>query len=294
MHIEKVLEHWDIKYNDYTEVQKDVWSIDDTYYLKANSDKNGVNNLRIYRRLREMGIPAPEVVSTKQGKDYITHSGSNYYITRKLEGIHLNKEVIMDDEAKAHSVGQVVARLHKAFKEITDQYEFVDNNFVSELKGWVKDHLEKCAVDSFTYGIFDDCVGELEVAYNHLERHLIYRDMHLGNLLFTDNKVTGYIDFDLTQINARIFDLAYLLVGWIVGEVDNDDFMEKWKRTVRAVIAGYQEEQKLSNYELNTLGIMMCCIEILFVAFFYSVNDQDNVVQAEEALRWLWNNREAI
>lgn len=101
-------------------------------------------------------------------------------------------------------------------------------------------------------------MGELEPIYDNLERHLIHRDMHLGNLLFIDRQVSGYIDFDLTQINARIFDIAYLLAGWLVEKTHDIDYMEGWKKTVRNLIEGYQEEQALYNLEISSLSIMMC------------------------------------
>lgn len=292
--IKEIIDNWNIKYDDINEVQNNVWSIDNVYFLKANSDSYWANNLQIYKVLRELGIPAPEVVATKQGDDYLTQDSTNYYLTRKLDGVHLNKEDIIGDATKALSLGRVIGKLHKVFDTITDRFEFYDNNFVSELRAWVKDNLEKYAKDSFTYGIYSDCVSRLEEVYDDLDRHLIHRDMHLGNLLFIDNKVTGYIDFDLTQINARIFDIAYILVGWIVGETQNNIYMNKWKEAVRIVIEGYQQEQRLSSQELKVLIIMMCCVEILFVAYFYGANDLDNALSSEECLKWLWNNKDEI
>jgi len=218
------------------------------------------------------------------------YSEKNYFLTRKLEGTHLSKEEVMNDITKAQSVGKAIAKLHKVFSEMTNRFEFYDNNFVDELNGWIKDSLAKFAVGSFAYSIFDECVRKLELAYDKLKRHLIHRDMHLGNLLFVDNKITGYIDFDLTQNNARIFDLAYFLVGWLVGEERTDSFIDNWKKTVKIVIEEYQKEQGLTEQEINSLGIMMCCIELLFVAYFYQIDDVENALKAEECFRWLWDN----
>lgn len=289
-----ILDNWNIEYKNIANVQKNVWRIDEDYYLKANVNECFVRKLNICDLLREQGIPVPEVLDTKQGKAFYTHKGMHYYLTRKLEGVHIDKKEVMEDKDKARLVGRVIGKIHKAFSEITDKYDFYNNDFVNELNGWVKDNIEKYAKGSFTYSIFDDCVIELDKVYGKLKRHLIHRDMHLGNLLFTNNSIAGYIDFDLTQINVRIFDLAYFLVGWIVGEIHNDDFMAKWKITVETVIKGYEEEQKLSNEERDSIGIMMCCIEILFVAYFYGINDSENSLKSEECLKWLWDNREDI
>jgi Ser/Thr protein kinase RdoA (MazF antagonist) len=288
--IKRLLKNWNIPFDDIIEVQEDVWSVDKDYFLKANKNSNWGENLQIYKVLRELGIPAPEVICTNQDKDYLVYNEKNYFLTRKLVGIHLSKEEVMDDKAKAQLVGKAIAKLHKAFSEMTNGFEFYDNNFVDELNGWIRESLAKFAVGSFAYRIFDECVRDLELNYDKLERHLIHRDMHLGNLLFGDNKITGYIDFDLSQINARIFDIAYFLVGWLVGEIDNQGFTDSWKKTVTIIIEEYDKELGLTEQEINSLGIMMCCIELLFVAYFYQIDDVENALKAEECLCWLWDN----
>lgn len=292
--MKNILNNWNIKYNSIKEVQKNVWSIDKSYFLKANKNQNWVRNLQVYRALREIGIPTPDIVCTMEGKDYLACNGTYYFLTRKLKGVHLCKEEVMNDLEVAYSVGQVIAKLHRAFFVITDQFTIHDNNFINELKGWVKNNLQKCAVDSYTNSIFDECVNELELVYEELDRHLIHRDMHLGNLLFTDNQITGYIDFDLSHVDVRIFDIAYFLAGWIVGKVKDGKFMDKWKQTVHVVLKGYQNEEKLSAKEVDSLGIMMCCIEVLFVAYHYNVNDSQNALEAEECVKWLWVNHKTI
>jgi Ser/Thr protein kinase RdoA (MazF antagonist) len=291
-----IISQWNIKNENITEVQKNVWKVDKTYYLKANDNKEWIRNLQLYKVLRNIGIPAPEVLSRANGEDYLELNNTYYFLTRKLKGSHLRKEEVINNHELARSVGRTIAKLHKAFSTITTKniYSFYDNDFLNELKGWVKKDLEKYATDSFTYSIFNNCVDELEIVYTKLERHLIHRDLHLGNLLFEGNKITGYIDFDLSQINARIFDIAYLLVGWIVGEINDDKFMNQWQHAVQFVIEGYQEEQNLLGIEVNALGIMMCSIEMLFVAYFYGLNDAVNASKSEECLKWLWRNREVI
>ena len=42
--------------------------------------------------------------------------------------------------------------------------------------------------------------------------------MHFGNFLFQEGSFSGYIDFDLSQKNIRIFDLCYFLAGLLAEE----------------------------------------------------------------------------
>lgn len=290
-----ILSNWNIEFDNITDVQKDVWCIDSSYYLKA-IDNNEIRTLQLYRQLGQMGIPAPEIICTKEGKDYFIYKEKYYFLTRKLEGIHLTKEDIIYNPEVAQSVGQVIAKLHKAFFVLTDEYLFEDKNLVDELNGWIKSNLEENASNSYTYSIFNECLRELKLVYGSLERHLIHRDVHLGNLLFANYKISGYIDFDLTQVNARIFDIAYFIVFWIIDELHNEKILNNWKESIQYFLKGYQQEQnqKLSVTEINAIVIMMCCIEILFVAYFFSISDSNNALKSEECLKWLWENKNVI
>ncbi len=38
--IKRLLENWNISFDDIVEVQEDVWSVDKDYFLKANKNSN--------------------------------------------------------------------------------------------------------------------------------------------------------------------------------------------------------------------------------------------------------------
>lgn len=288
----ELLKQWNIEGSDILELQEGVWCIDQTYILKAyEHQSDGMKNLHIYQSLQQYGIPIPEVIPTRLGESYAIEDNTLYILTLRLFGNHKSKEEVISNPAIAHNIGKTIAKLHRAFAGITGQINLIDNNFVNELKGWIRRSIQEHAADSFTHEIIDASIEELAAVYDRLDKHLIHRDLHLGNLLFDDNEVTGYIDFDLSQINARIFDIAYLCAGWTVEQVTDARFMADWKKAVQDILSGYQEEQPLSFLEMNALGIMMCCIEILFVAYFSNINDTANSTKAEECLRWLWKNR---
>ena len=289
-----ILEHWDITYKHMTEIQKDVWSIDEAYFLKADNNRDVIRNIPIYEELRENGIPAPEVIRTIEGNYYLELDHKYYYMTCKLGGRHLSKEDVINNSVTARLIGQATAKLHKGFRVIMPKHNFKEMNLLQELNGWITENIKEYAPNSFTYGIIEECSWELERLLPDLPRQLIHRDLHLGNLLFNDNEITGYIDFDLSQINIRMFDIAYMMVGWIVDSVNDEEFTTSWKQAVQLILKGYQEELKLSGAEVEALPIIMCSIEILFVAYFESMRDRENVNKAEECLKWLWSNKREI
>ena len=63
--------------------------------------------------------------------------------------------------------------------------------------------------DSFFNG-FIDGFGML---YDKLPKQLIHRDPNPSNILFDNGIVTGFIDFDLSEINIRLWDVCYCATG---------------------------------------------------------------------------------
>ena len=97
-----------------------------------------------------------------------------------------------------------------------------------------------------------------------------------------NKKISGYIDFDLSQRNIRIFDLCYFVLG-IWSEQDKMDInKEKWFRLVKDVFNSYGEKMNLLTKEKVVVPYVMECIELLFVAYFIKEND---IVCAEKAMK---------
>lgn len=82
---------------------------------------------------------------------------------------------------------------------------------------------------------YDDIVQNLEKVYNKLPVQLIHRDVHLDNFLFAKGKFAGYIDFDLSQRNIRIFDLCYFMLGLLSEEEILDITEEQWFEILKTI-----------------------------------------------------------
>ena len=102
---------------------------------------------------------------------------------------------------------------------------------------------------------------------------LIHRDVHFGNFLFLDGKFSGYIDFDLSQRNIRIFNLCYFLLSLLSEEEKFGLTDELWLTFVKELFAGYEQKLQLTELEKKAVPYVMECIELLFVSYFQSIND---------------------
>lgn len=104
------------------------------------------------------------------------------------------------------------------------------------MNGWVKESLyREHWMDEKN---FCKAVQKLAEHYEELPRQLIHRDVHLGNFLFDQGTFSGYIDFDLSQRNIRVFDLCYFLAGLLAAQVGNGMEEIQWYDVISRTTAG--------------------------------------------------------
>lgn len=104
----------------------------------------------------------------------------------------------------------------------------------------------------------------------------------MGNFLFDNGQFSGYIDFDLSQRNIRIFDLCYFTLGLLSEEEVLDISEEQWFSILSNFFAGYEQEQELMAEEKKAVPYVMEAIELLFMAWFM---EQKDVKCIEDAMR---------
>lgn len=137
-------------------------------------------------------------------------------------------------------------------------------------------------------------VDRLEKLYDKLPVQLIHRDVHLGNFLFDNGIFSGYIDFDLSQRNIRIFDLCYFMLGLLSEEEVLDFSEEQWFDTLTHFFAGYEQEHKLLPEEKQAVPYVMEAIELLFVTWFMEQNDIKCAEDAMKIYKFVEKNEERI
>jgi len=289
-----IIRKWNLDVSNLVEIKSHVWSLDEKYIMKCVDNENTIQKLGTYIELKKSGIPVPEIIPTIDHQVFFKVENQYYFIYRKVEGRHIDEKTFIDLPQVAYNVGRVIGRLHLAFNELDNTSDFEEVSLVEEMNGWIRKSITELPSERYSYKVFDECVDQLIEVYDTLNRQVIHRDLHLENLLFMDDKVTGYIDFDLTQINVRIFDIAYFLINFMVGKTEDKLYIEKWKQAVSDFLQGYQELNQLSTVELNALHTMMCCIELLFVAFFHNMGNEEFSTGAEQCLKWLVQNEKEI
>jgi Ser/Thr protein kinase RdoA (MazF antagonist) len=291
----KILANWGISNEPVKKIYSSAWEIGGRYILKTGTNFSWLNsNLSLIKVLAAYDIPVASIIKTLDGADYISQDKSYYFLSNKINGEHINNIYGEDYKDLSLLIGQVIGKLHIGFQKCQDILPCRNNNFYDEITGWVLNTIREKDVTTIPQNILNECISELEAIYPKLPRQLIHRDIHLGNMLFENKVLTGYIDFDLSQIDVRIFDLCYMALGLLIDNINDDSKTIKWFEIVRIMIKGYCENIPLTLEEKKAIPIIMIAIEILFVAYFTKENNKVCADGASEMLVWIWNNKERI
>ena len=99
--------------------------------------------------------------------------------------------------------------------------------------------------------------------------------------------MTGVLDFDLGKQDARLFDIAYFLLGQLLGEKDLMAIKDKWLTFVSQFLSGYESIIILEENEKEALPLMMQCIELLFVVFWQNQENQESTEETIEIFKFI-------
>lgn len=291
--IQKLLENWNLQdesisnvYNENTGRQSDnAYYVGDDRGIKFTANLGSIkNNIRISKALAEVGLPAPEIVKTVNGDDYLQDGEIYFIMLKRIKGNHLKCEDIFADTSLAYTIGENIAKLHKALKEFDDEdYNEVNiyDNAVKALPH-IKDifNLIPDFIYDYKYGF-----GKI---FEALPRQIIHRDINPSNMIFDCGEFKGFIDFDLSEVNIRIFDICYCATA-ILSECFNDNVNKaKWLEILNNLINGYNSIEPLSEYEQQAIPYTIYSIQIICIAYFTQYDKYEALAKTNIAmLKWI-------
>lgn len=276
--IEQLLPLWGMENSQITQIYPSAWEISHSHVIKVYHNRNQLErNIKITTILADCKIPVAPITPMKTGELYATAQDAYFLMSEKLPGSNLFS---LKDKKMAYEMGSAIAKLHLAFLECEKEMIFWDNSLLTEMQGWIQETLNGSNWQDITESEYTKTVYALECIYDRLPRQPIHRDVHFGNFLFQEGLLSGYIDFDLSQKNIRIFDLCYFLAGLLAEETETPLTNAEWIGMIHAVIAGYENINRLSQAEKQAIPCVMESIEILFAAFYISQQDTKHVADA--------------
>ena len=291
--IKSLLPNWNMQGESIKQIYGTVWQIGEDYVLKVyNESESMERNISINNHLENMGIPVGELLRTNRGERYVEAEGQYFFVSRKLYGSNIVSLKFGDKTAEA--MGEIIANLHIAFKSFEDRIEIWNNSLLDEMSGWVKESFDKSGWQNISINEYNEIICNLESLYSKLPVQLIHRDVHFGNFLFHNGKFSGYIDFDLSQKNIRIFDLCYFVLS-VLSEKEKFEITEdKWFDFTKNVFSGYDKILKLTDEEKQSAVLVMECIELLILAYFEGNEDSGLAKKTYDIFKFIHTNEKRI
>lgn len=291
--IEDILANWNLEEATVKQVYDSAWQVGEEFVLKAYDNVSALNrNIKMLSILDDRGIPVSKLVRTKTDTMYVNEGDFYYILTEKLRGSNIIQLCDMPDIGS--KMGTVIARLHLAFNECESQDEFWNNSLLAEMEGWILDTLRKDDWQLISKHKYESTLRGLKEMYDVLPVGLIHRDVHFGNFLFEGGEFSGYIDFDLSQRNIRLFDLCYFMLGLLSEEEVVEFSYDEWFVVLGQVFSAYSQIIALSETEIAAVPYIMESIELLFGAWFIGQNDIACARDAIKLYEFVCNNRDKI
>ncbi len=204
--------------------------------------------LKYIDQLDAHGLPVPSPLANQQNRTIGHYGAKSLILVPFLEG----KSAEPSDLDLCHNMGATLAEMHRA----TEDYSAKRSNPLN-LDG-MQELLDKLGPD--LNQISDDLNAELQDEMECLNRlcslglpeGVIHTDLFPDNVLTSDSRVTGLIDFYFSGTDAFIYDLAVTLSAWSF-----DDDMGFSEQRHRAILAGYVFRRSLADNEKDALPVML-------------------------------------
>ena len=218
-------------------------------YILTIFEHNNIEELPFYidlmTYLAKENFLCPRPIENKNGQALGLLKEKPALMVSFLDG----KEKAIRSPKSCYLVGQYLAKLH-----------LIANNFSQLNKNtrgldWMSDmylNLKKYL------SLEDQGILELEINYHkemdkvELPEGIIHGDLFRDNVLFLNDKVSGFIDFYYACNEKFIYDIAIAINDWCIdqdGQINKSMFLE--------FIKGYRSERKLTDNEQEYLNVAL-------------------------------------
>lgn len=303
--LKEVLTHWKLKEpieikNLYYEASGNksdhVWIINDNFILKISTNiQNLKHHIALSKALRKAGLETTVPVPTTDKNDYFMDDQLYFCLTNKIKGECIKTSEMYDGDykAKARYLGEIIGQLHLILRKEDRELICNEPNLYENTKNWAIPEIKKYM--TLPNAFYDDYLENFKMLYVKLPKHIIHRDPNPGNIIMKDGRLIGFIDFELSERNIRIFDPCYASVS-ILSESFNEkdkDKLEKWLAIFQNIISGYDSVCKLSDDEKQAIPYAIYSIQMMCVAAFNNLDKFKELSKInQKMLFWLIDNSE--
>lgn len=294
-----ILKNWNLQaepiksvyYVETGECNENAYYIGDKYVLKVSANLGELKkHIALSKAISNVGLYAANVIETADGNEYVIDGELYFILTERLDGSQIKaSEIYFNDYvARSRFIGEIIGQLHLALKDVDAVVNEV--NLFADVTGWAMPKVKECAdlSDSFC----DEYTSVLGAIYDKLPRQIIHRDPNPGNIITCDDK-WGFIDFELSEKNIRIFDPCYAATAILSESFSENDTAKlgQWIDIYKGIIAGYDGVVKMSADELKAVPYVVLSNQLIATAWFSEQDRYKDVFETNiKMTRWIVNH----
>ena len=261
--------------------------VGEAYVLKYTANPGKLKkHIEVSKALESIGLLSAVPVATTDGQEYVQDLELLFYLTKRLPGIQMVSHSF--GEGDGRFVGEIIGQLHLALARIEDPVGEAD--LLSTVKDWA---LPKAKValnlnDTFCKEYLDTFAG----LYPSLPRQIIHRDPNPGNIICADDQ-WGFIDFELAERNARIYDPCYAATA-VLSETFGQ-YNDSWLEIYRDIICGYDSVAHLTEEERRAIPYVILANQFVCVAWFAEQDKYAEILEINKQMTlWLIEKLEEL
>ena len=268
----QILKHWNLEGETITDIYYEgtgnkndsACYVGKRYVLKYTANLGKLkNHIEVSKAIESIGLMSAVPVLTTDGLEYIQDGELYFYVTRRLNGQQMVSGSFYDGDAvsNARFVGEIIGQLHLALSKVENCVSEAD--LLGTVRDWALPNAQR------VLGLTDDFCKEylntFAALYPKLPRQIIHRDPNPGNIICSQDQ-WGFIDFDLAERNARIYDPCYAATAVLSESFGEDN--DKWLEVYRNIISGYDSVVHLTDEERKAIPYVILANQFVCVAWF--------------------------
>ncbi|HEY2780436.1 MAG TPA: phosphotransferase [Steroidobacteraceae bacterium] len=260
------------------------------FYLKASASAESVEReLDLLEYLASAGLPVPRFIATTGGQRYAVDDGKAFWLSRRLPGHHFAQFHGPTGVDQVERLATQLGELHRVVAGAPNPQRFpAFRDSAEHLLGALL-----AGATPFDTDRLRGLRGKVAPA-GALPKQLIHRDFHRGNVLFTDEAVSGFLDFDIVQQGPRLFDVCYCASGVLSESFRETGYAEYWLTILETIFRAYGRIAGLSTQERSLAWSMLMSIELIFMSSCLGRQARDAALMNQGVLFWFEDHRSEI
>ena len=275
----QILKHWNLSDETITDIYYEGTGskndsaiyVGEKFILKYTANLGKLKkHIEVSKALHSIGLLSAMPVPTTDGAEYISDGEVYFYLTRRLPGEQMASHRFADGDGRF--VGEIIGQLHQALSRIEDCVSEAD--LLGTIRDWALPKAK--AALKLSDAFCKEYLDTFDVLYPKLPRQIIHRDPNPGNIICAEDQ-WGFIDFELAERNARIYDPCYAATA-VLSETfgQNND---RWLEIYRDIICGYDSVAHLTDEECMAIPYVILANQLVCVAWF---SEQDKYAELFE------------